>query len=269
VVRLTHFHSVFAVLLIAFHELVVREGKIVTDYGAVKKCLQGLSKRIDTSRKATSVDERRRNIDSIKGLIAACFVDAKPPAIIYGGHMSMDIEAVIRRSEIEVGNYELKQGMLSLYDGTVDIGLIEKVVKTICAIANNGPQGRGTIIIGVTDKDADAERVRELDQIEPRKVGKRWVVGVSREARRIKLSTEQYYAKWKDGIRNSRLSPTLRDGVLSNMDFNSFYGLGVVIIVVPPQKEFSYVGDEVFWRDGDATSLASNAKQIASLAKRF
>ena len=81
-VRLTHFHSVFAVLLIAFHELVVREGKIVTDYGAVKKCLQGLSKRIDTSRKATSVDERRRNIDSIKGLIAACFVDAKPPAII-------------------------------------------------------------------------------------------------------------------------------------------------------------------------------------------
>jgi len=121
----------------------------------------------------------------------------------------------------------------------------------------------------VTDKDADAQRVRELDQTEPRKVGKRWVVGVSREARRLKLSTEQYYAKWKDGIKNSGLSPALRDSVLSNMDFNSFYGLGVIVIVIPPQKELSYVGDNLFWREGDATSLAVHPRQIAALARRF
>ena len=263
------FPSVFAVLLIAFYELIVREGKVVADYSAVKKCLQGLSKRIDTSRKATAIDERRRNIDSIKGLISTGFVDAKPPPAIYGSHTTMDIEAVIRRSEIELGSYELKQGMLSFYDGSVDAGMAEKVVKTICAIANNGPCGGGTIIIGVTDKDADAQRVRELDQTEPRKVGKRWVVGVSREARRLKLSTEQYYAKWKDGIKNSGLSPALRDSVLSNMDFNSFYGLGVIVIVIPPQKELSYVGDNLFWREGDATSLAVHPRQIAALARRF
>lgn len=181
----------------------------------------------------------------------------------------MDIESIIRRSEIEVGNYELKQGMLSLHDGSVDAGIIQKVVNTICAIANNGPFVSGTIIIGVTDKDADAQRIREMDQIEPRKVGKRWVVGVSREARRLNLSTEQYYAKWKDGIKNSGLSPALRDSVLSSMDFNSFYGLGVMVIVIPQQKELSYVSDDIFWRDGDATSLANHPKKIATLARRF
>lgn len=160
------FPSVFAVLLIGFHELIVCEGKFVADYDAVKRCLQGLSKRFDTSRKATSIEERRRNIDSIKGMISAGFVDAKPPPAIYGSHTTMDIESIVRRSEIEVGNYELKQGMLSLYDGSVDAGLTEKIVKTICAIANNGPFVGGTIIVGVTDKDADAQRVRELRYVD-------------------------------------------------------------------------------------------------------
>jgi hypothetical protein len=163
------FPSVFAVLLIAFHELIVREGKIVADHNVVKKCLQGLSKGIDTSRKATLIEERRRNIDTIKGLIYTGFADSKPPPAIYGNHTTLDIESIIRRSEIEVGNYELKQGMLSLKDGSADAGMIDKVVKTICAIANNGPFVGGTIIIGVTDKDADAQRIRQLDQIEPKK----------------------------------------------------------------------------------------------------
>lgn len=100
-------------------------------------------------------------------------------------------------------------------------------------------------------------------------MGKRWVVGVSREARRLKISTEQYYARWKDGIRHSALSSALRDSVLSSMDFNSFYGLGLIVIVIPQQKELSYVGEDVFWRDGDATSLATNSKQIVALGKRF
>ena len=52
------------------------------------------------------------------------------------------------------------------------------------------------------------------------------MVGVSREARRLKLSTEKYYAKWKDGIKNSDLSLALRDSVLSNMDFNWFLRVG-------------------------------------------
>jgi len=43
----------------------------------------------------------------------------------------------------------------------------------------------------------------------------------------------------------------------------------VIVIVIPPQKELSYVGDDVFWRDGDATSPATHSKQIATLAKRF
>jgi predicted HTH transcriptional regulator len=189
---------------------------------------------------------------------------------IYGSHATVDIEATIRRSEIELANYELKQGLLTLDDKrTVDTNLIDKVVKTICAIANNGPKNVGKLIIGVTDKDSDATRIQDLDEIVAKKVGKRFVVGVNREAKVLGLSTEQYFSQWKDAIRNSALSQKLKDSVLSNIDFNAFFGLGVLVITVPAQSEPSYVADRIYFREADSTVEAVNAPQIAGIAQRF
>jgi hypothetical protein len=264
------FPSVFAVLLIAFHEMLIKESKVLIDYPGARKALEDLNTRIDTSRKATSPDERRKNIDTVKGLIESSFAKAEKGAVAYGNHASADIEGIIRRSEIELADYELKQGYLTLSDKrSADTALIDKVIKTICAIANNGPNRIGKLIIGVTDKESDAARIVELDKIAPKKVGKRFVVGINREAKVLGKSVEDYYAMWKNAIKASGLSAHLRDSVLSNIDFNGFYGLGVIIVTIPPQKELSYVNDEVYWREGDSTLKADTAKQIAALAQRF
>lgn len=264
------FPSVFASLLIAFHELIVKDGKKITDYSGIRRTIVNLADRLSTSRKGTSPDERRKNVDQIKGLIGNFFIEADIRHQIYGNHATTDIEAAIRESEIELPNYELKQGLLSLSEKrNVDSQLIDKVIKTICGIANNGANRIGKVIIGVTDKDADAKRIKELDGIEPKKIGKRFVVGVNREAKVLGLSVENYFSKWKDAIKNSKISSSLRDSVLSNMDFNSFYGLGIIVITIPPQKELSYVEEDIYWRNGDSTELAKTPKQIAMLAQRF
>jgi hypothetical protein len=134
------FPSVFAVLMIAFHELIVKENKTISDYAGVRKNLADLNTRIETGRRATSPEERRKNIDVVKGLIGTLFVEGKNAPLIYGNHATTDIESIIRRSEIELGAYELKQGLLTLAESrAMDNNLIEKVLKTICAVANNGP----------------------------------------------------------------------------------------------------------------------------------
>jgi hypothetical protein len=205
-----------------------------------------------------------------KGIVGSHFVKAKIADKIYSDHTTVDIEGVVRRSEIELANYELKQGLLTLAEGGgFDAQMTDKIVKTICAIANIGPKSMGKILIGVTDKKADADRAKKIDGVEPKKVGKRYVVGVNREAKRLKISVEQYFSKLKDGIKKSELTAELRDTVLSNIDFNSFYGLGVIVITVPPQSAISYVDEELYWRNGDATELATTAKQIAGVAGRF
>lgn len=264
------FPSVFAILLIAFHELIVKERRKIADYSGVRGSLADLSSRIETGRKATSPEERRKNIDVVKGLISNFFIETNEPLPIYGNHATSDIEAIIRRSEIELADYELKQGYLRLNDGrTPDSELVDRVMATICAIANNGPNRIGKVLIGVTDKEADAERIAQLDQIIPKSVGKRFVVGVTREARLLGLAPQEYFSHWKNAIRSSRLSSHLRDSVLSNIDFNDFYGLGIIVITVPAQRELSYLGDDIYWRKGDETVRAGAPKEIADLARRF
>jgi hypothetical protein len=100
------FPSVFAIILIALHEKIVAQGKKIADYAGAKRALEGLNDRIQT-RGATAAEERRKNIDTVKGLIEAYF-EAGPASEIYGDHSMVDIEALIRRSEIELANYELK-----------------------------------------------------------------------------------------------------------------------------------------------------------------
>lgn len=264
------FPSVFATVLLAFHELIIKDKRAVSDYTGVRDALRDLNSRIATGMKGTSPEERRKNIDVVKGLISTCFIEGQNPAMIYGNHGTIDIEAIIRRSEIEVSDYELKQGCLTLSDSrSEDPNIFWKVLKTICAIANNGPSRMGKVLIGVTDKDQDAERIVEIDRVRPRRIGKRLVVGVNREARYMKLSVEQYLARWKKAIRQSGLSIHLRDSVLSSIDFNDFYGLGIIVITIPPQREVSYLDDKVYMREISSTCLAEAAKQIAAIAKRF
>ncbi|MCW0378717.1 hypothetical protein NB697_001563 [Xanthomonas sacchari] len=264
------FPAVFAVLLIAFHEMIVGERKLISDYAGLKRAITDVTERLVTTRRAGTVEGRRANIDTIKGLVAPFFTPADVERKIYGNPATTDIDVMIRRSEVELANYELKQGVLSLAPSRdIDEGIFDKVINTICAIANGGPDRVGRIFIGVTDKDVDAARVGELDGIEPRKVGRRYVVGVRREAAQLKMPMEKYLGMWRDKISRSQLSSPLKEDVLAGIDFNEYYGLGVIIINVPAQAHASTVGDAMYWRNVDQTTLATSMKMAAEIGAKF
>lgn len=261
--------SVFSILFLSFYELIVGENKKITNYSELKSRMNNIVERINIGRRAGSTDERRANIDAVKGVIGVSFVVSDEPLPIYENHTGMDIENYIRRSEVELSNYELKQGMLNLNDErTLNQDVVQRIINTICAIANNGKGTLGKIIIGVADDDRDAERVRLLDRIEPKRIGLKNVVGVSREARFLGISNEEYLTRWVNAIRNSELTEPLKSHVLSKIDYNDFYGLGVIVITIPPQQNISAVGQNIFWREADNTALAQGL-QIATIATRF
>ncbi|WP_308538732.1 DUF262 domain-containing protein [uncultured Pantoea sp.] len=261
--------SVFSILFLSFYEIIIRENKKITSYSDLRTRMNNIVERINIGRRAGGPDERRANIDAVKGVIGGAFVESDEPLPIYENHTGMDIENYIRRSEVELANYELKQGMLNLNDErTLNDDVVKRIINTISAIANNGNGTLGKIIIGIADDDRDAERVKQLDRIEPKRVGKKNVVGVAREARVLGISNEEYLTRWVNAIRNSELSEPLKSHVLSKIDYNDFYGLGIIIITIPPQKSISAVGQNIYWREADNTSMAQGL-QIASIANRF
>ncbi|MCD2169568.1 DUF262 domain-containing protein [Microbacterium sp. JC 701] len=263
------FPAIFATLVIAFHEVLIGGKKKITDYAAVKTVITKLDNRIDTGRGSTTVVERRKNVDAVKGLLNNHVADSDL-AGVYSNQSIADIDAAIRRSEIELPDYELKQGMLSLGpQRSMPSGFMTKIVRTICAIANNGPTHGGTLIIGVTDKPSDAVKIKALDGITPRRVGHRDVVGVRREMVILGETPEVYFSRWKNAIKNSALSTPLVESVLSSMSYHDYFGLGVIVISVPPQKALSFVGKDIFYRSADDTMLADDGLTIAGLAARF
>jgi hypothetical protein len=264
------FPSVFAILLIAFHEALIGGDNKIANYGGVKTALTGLADTVVTSRKATSRAKRRQNIEIVKGLLAAHLA---PGALttIYGSNAVADIDAMIRQQSVEMPHYELKQGILTLAGSGrgIDQGMIPKLVRTICAIANNGKTHSGSIVIGVADKLKDAQRALELDGVPAREVGKRYVVGVNREAKFLGETAEQYYGRIKQGIRDSGLSEPLKTDVLSSTDYNEYFGLGVIVIAVPLQRAPSTVDGKMFRRDGDETVEVTDVADIVAVTQRF
>lgn len=264
------FPSVFAVLLIAFHEALIGGDKRIADYKGVKTSLSGLADTIVTNRKATSPTKRRQNIEIIKGLLAAHLAPGALPTI-YGSNAVADIDAMIRQHSVEMPHYELKQGILTLVEAGrgIDEGMLPKLVRTICAIANNGKTHSGSVVLGVADKQRDALRAQELDGILPREVGQRFVVGVNREATFLGETPEQYYARLKQTIKESRLSEPLKGDVLSSTDYNEYYGLGVIVIAVPLQSSPSTVDGKMYKRSGDDTVEVTDVTDIVAVTQRF
>lgn len=171
---------------------------------------------------------------------------------------------------MELSRYELKQGILDLVGNrNLNKDLLDRLVQTACGIANNGPDRSGKIVIGVADKEKDAERIFEMDGVKARKVGSCHVVGIDREAKVLGINLEKYHSIIRNAFDKSEMSNPTKADILSSIDYNVYYGLGVIVISIPPQTEPTYLGDEIYWRDGDNTKLAVGAKQIAAIGRRF
>jgi hypothetical protein len=263
------FPAVFTVLVIAMHELLIGEDQKIADYEAVQTALSDLDKRIDTSRGSTRSEERRQNVNTVKGLISPHLVPAEGRAL-YDDQSATDIDGTIRRSEIEAPHYELKQGILRLdNDKQVDLGVLEKVIQTTCAIANNGPDRSGIVLLGVSDDEADKNRVEQLYDMSARPVGRKFVVGVRREAEALGESMEEYFGRIKVAIENSDLSEPLKAAVLAGISFNDYFGMGIVVINVPAQSDVSTVGEAAFARQGDTTVEVAGGPALLDIARRF
>jgi hypothetical protein len=203
------FPSLFAVIFFAFHEMLITRSKRIRDSMSLRRALDGLAKdrSVNTGKDATQAEKRKKSIKVIRALIDDEFVAGGDNAEVYSHPTTIDIESVIRRTEIELPSYELKQGILRLTNKReLDDDALERIIQTIAAIANNGQNASGKIILGVADKIADAERIVELDQIQPRIVGRRTVVGINREAKALGKSVEEYFRLIRDRIRKSDLS---------------------------------------------------------------
>ncbi len=262
----TAFYAVFG----AFFELCVNQRKSPENNSAILGALTDLQTKLHVAAGQIRSEPRKQNIQITAALIAEYFKDKEPPAVIHSAGAALPFENALRRSRIETGAYECKQGVLRL-DSTrdEDPDLLDKVVNTICAIANIGKNCEGGIFIGVADNLSDKNRVQNLDGIAAAHVADRYVVGVDRELDHLGLDLEGYMERVVKHIASSGLSEPLRAAVLAKCDCITYRGRSVVCLWVPGQGQYSTVSDRVFVREGSSTVEVTGASAIAAVFERF
>jgi hypothetical protein len=251
----------------AFYELVIARRMEVHDYSRLVSALATLQ--VATQRQAIDPTVRRANINSIKGAIHDAFAEADVRDIPLGKPLVYTFENSLRRSRIELPHYEFKQGLLSLGDGReFQAKGVEDIVETICGMANIEPSRDSYIYVGVADKAADAKRISTLDSLSPVQFEGRFIVGVGREAKMQNISLDTFVMRLKDRIASSGLSEHLRQDVLSKLDCFVYHGFDVVRIVVPGQRQISFLEDKCFSRQGSST-IRVPVQAIPDIARRF
>lgn len=257
----TEFYAVF----MALYRLVIDEKQVPADYTAIVHSLRNLSGKLQTAS-----EYRQGNVDTVYGLIQRNFISRGASSGKLGAQLRLDLTNALARSITETPRYEFKQGILKLNpaDRSIDEGMFDKLIRTASAIANIGDDTAGRIIIGVADDSKDAEQVKELDGVEARQIRTRYLVGIERECNLLSWTVERYLEVIINKINQSLLNDELKNDLTTHIDVIPYEGLYVVMIVIPPQRVMSTIGDKVYWRDGTSTKEAS-ATQAVNIAKRF
>ncbi|HEX4965121.1 MAG TPA: DUF262 domain-containing protein [Thermoanaerobaculia bacterium] len=262
--------TAFFAVFMAFFDLCVRCRRSPTKKAEIVKSLTGVHDKLNIAAGQIRSEPRQQNINTVKGLIQDSFEEKDPPALSHGAGAAIAFENALRRSRIETSAFECKQGILRLDESRArDISLLDRIVNTLCGIANIGPTSNGAVFIGVVDKLADKERVERLYHMSAAHVGERYCVGVDREASALGVSLDTYHRDIVRHIGNSKLSEPLKTSILSKIDCIVYRGMSVICIWVDSQKVLSDVGDVVYARRGSETVKVEGLKQTRALMAVF
>jgi len=259
----------FYTIFMAFFDLIVNQELFPANSEGIMNALENLQSYLNLSRRYTTIQDRRRNINKTKGLIQDYFAKKDRSNLGQGAELIQIFKNSLLRSHIETAKYECKQGLLDLSPARkLNNDLLQRIIETICGIANSDPDADGYIFLGVADQKSDADRIKLLDQINPVEVNGRYVVGIDREAKVQGKSLEHYVEILVNKLRNSELTDPLKTQILMKIDTILYKGHSVIRMTVPAQTEVSFVGETAFTRENSSTVEAKGPKLIA-VSKRF
>ena len=272
--------SVFTLLFVALHRSIFDDKLVIHDYGMLAKKIDNIG-----SNDNVKGNKKSENLEQAVNIIKEFYKPAMKHNIdhdsIYKTEDAKLVDHILSQHPVEDTFVDYKQGILHLDDAARKeqkqkkdfTHKIEEVLELICGIANCAHRDSGYILIGVADSKKDAIRVEEIDGVRSRPAHTRHIVGINREFEYLGKTADDYIRIWKDKITKSGLSEPLKGAILTSIKYNPYYGLGVLVIEIPPQAEMSTYNKAVYRREGESNIKYdysyNNKKVIDSITSKF
>lgn len=259
-----HVNRVFQVFFLAFYDLLVDEQKKIDNYVELCKSLEGIGDRFFTDKAETFLHskEREEAIAMAKGFMSKFFSNRtnNDPALSNG---ITRMRNLLSSSQTENTNYDFKIGFHHLEGkGDFNQGLLKKVVKTLAAMVNQGPESVGYVVVGVADDKEDAKRYESYYGKQSRQYKGFYVTGVQDEAKKYK--SHDLYTKYiKDQIKAvTEVDESFRSLITRNMDYIRFYDRSILIFRVYNEGQPVKYDNKYFERNGSHNTEVTDEKLI-------
>ncbi|MCX4239926.1 GmrSD restriction endonuclease domain-containing protein [Paraliomyxa miuraensis] len=259
----------FQVVFLALYHLLVEKNMRIASRDGAADALRNAGGDIKIQEGGRwGAESRSRAVDSMVGVLQRSFEEAhnNDPAV---ARWVLQFENLLTNSFTEQPCYDFKQGFLRLdKNAKIDQASISKVLETLVGIANIGPRATGYVIIGVTDKSADAMRIQQLYGVSSTVYRGFHVVGIEHEAQACGRNLDQHFQWLADQVVKSDISEPLRSHVRNHMRLIRYYDKAVIVLESKAQKHPSHMAGRYFDRSGAQLSEILPA-DLATLFERF
>ena len=259
----------FQVLFLAFHELLVKQNKVVGDRKALVDKLRGSGDAIVMQEGGNwGAESRARAINSAVGLYQGAFVKSENPDPAQV-HWITQLQNLLSQSYTEQAAYDFKQGFTVLdKKGSFDEDSFNKILKTCVSIANLKKGSKGYVLVGISDKPETTARVEEIYGAKPILYEGFGIVGVEHEAVAMGESLDQLFQLIVDKVKLSDVSAGLKDSLSRHLKSVRYYDKTVFVFEVEAQEDPSSFGDAFYVRHG-AQLAELPASELPTFFRRF
>lgn len=258
----------FQVFFLALYDLLVINQLKIDDYEGLCNSLFGIGDKYLTPNveRYKYSSDREKGITVIKGFIEK-FCSRRndvDPALSNG---VTRIKTLLSRSVTENTNYDFKIGFHRLYkQGDFDEDCLKKILRTLTAMANQGKDSIGYVIIGIADDLEDAKRFSLWYGEKTLQYKNFHIGGVQEEAKKYK-NIEAYRNFIEDKIRrNTYIEERYTKQILRNIDFVKYYDRAIIVMRLENEGEAIKFDGRYYERQGTNTEIV---EKEALLWKRF
>jgi hypothetical protein len=263
------FQRHFQVVFLAMSSFLYDQQKDVSDFKRLVKLLSGIGDHIEISGGGRwAVQEKEALVKAAKKRLSLAFKKksvADPADEIW----ETKIETILRQSLTEQSAFDFKQGFCRL-DKTraFDDAAFAEAIKTATAIANLGPNTKGYLLVGISDKPEHAERFREITKSEPVIFAERFIGGIDSEAVATSGSLDRYYQRVVESIKRQPISVEFAGHLAERVHIPLYKGKTVIVFDVEPMGK-AVLFDNQYWTRHGASTIKVEMEDVERLILKF
>lgn len=263
----------FQLLFLALHNLLVKKEKKIEDYDLVYNKLSNISNvtmNIAGGGGWWASKEKNELIQATSAVLAPCLVDRNMDDPMYYSYAT-ELETLLNQSKTENSQYDFKQGLFDLKTEILNEELINKIFKTLTAMANTDNKAVGYVIIGVADKFEDAEKIKNKYGEDYVRRGTFYINGVDGEVKKYYGGNyDKYFSMIKNKLQNAPITEHYRRQLGAKIRMVNYYNKSVIILKLTSDNGAVMYDNAYYTRIGaNNDPVAVSAEEMPAFFAKF